>query len=92
MEKCPDCGKQFKSPQALAGHRRWAHPRQGAASIRKAARKRGPIARRRAIVAQPAPSRPEVSIRVGDRDLTPAEFTRFVDEMLMVRAALTRVR
>ncbi len=92
MEKCPDCGKQFKSPQALAGHRRWAHARRGAASTRKAARKRGLIARRRAIVAHPALSRPEVSIRVGDRDLTPAEFTRFVDEMLMVRAALARVR
>ena len=92
MEKCPDCGKQFKSPQALAGHRRWAHPRRGTASTRKAARKRVKIARRRRIVAQPAPSRPEVSIRVGDRDLTPAEFNRFVDEMLTVRAALARVR
>jgi hypothetical protein len=36
--------------------------------------------------------RPQVIVRVGDRDLTPQEFTKLVDEMLVVRAALTRVR
>jgi hypothetical protein len=33
-----------------------------------------------------------VTVRVGDRELTPQEFTLLVDEMLAVRAALTRIR
>jgi hypothetical protein len=33
-----------------------------------------------------------VIVRVGERDLTPQEFTELIDEMLTVRPALTRVR
>jgi len=91
MEKCPDCGKTLKSPQAVATHRTWAHGR------RRLARKRAkvgklPVARHRANVSRENAGRPQVIVRVGDRDLTPQEFTKLVDEMLVVRAALARVR
>jgi uncharacterized C2H2 Zn-finger protein len=92
MKKCPDCGKAFKSPQAVATHRTWAH-----GSRRLMARKRAkvgklPIARHRANTRRENAGRPQVIVRVGERDLTPQEFTKLVDEMLVVRAALRRVR
>ena len=92
MEKCPDCGKAFKSPQAVATHRRWAHGSRRSMARRRAKVGKLPVARHRANASRQNASRPQVIVRVGGRDLTPQEFTKLVDEMLMVRAALTRVR
>jgi hypothetical protein len=92
MEKCPDCGKQFKSPQALAGHRRWAHQPRPSASMRKVKIGPQPLARQAANAGQRNIRPPQVTVRIGDRDLTPQQFQRLVDDMLVVRAALTRAR
>jgi hypothetical protein len=51
-----------------------------------------PVARYPANASRENAGRPQVIVRVGDRDLTPQEFTKLVDEMLVVRAALARVR
>ncbi len=71
MEKCPDCERQFKSPQALAGHRRWAHQRRQPTSTRTVNAGRRSLARQAANVGQRNIRPPQITVRVGDRDLTP---------------------
>ena len=92
MEKCPDCGKQFKNKQALGAHRRGAHGYHGAAVARKVATNPDPVAQHRALPAPTASGQPRVTVRVGRHEMTPEEFDRLVDEMLVVRAALARAR
>ena len=92
MEKCPDCGKTFKSPQAVATHRTWAHGSRWSMARRRAKVGKLPVARHRVNASRHNAGRSRVIVRVGDRDLTPQEFAELVDELLVVRAALTRVR
>jgi hypothetical protein len=60
--------------------------------MRKAKTGQRVLARQEANAGQRNIRPPQVTVRVGDRDLTPQQFQRLVDDMLMVRAALTRVR
>lgn len=92
MAKCPDCGKTFKSPQAVATHRSWVHGNRRRAARRSVKAAQTPVARQRVNPTSSSVRRSQVTVRIGDRDLTPQEFSKLVDEMLVVRNALTRVR
>jgi len=94
MEKCPDCGRQFKNA-------RWPPAVGSPASDGGYPTKSGHDAATGGTApgccdatppAQPAAKTPEVLVRIGGHDLTPQEFNKFVNEMLMVRAALARAR